>query len=77
MPTVEIWKRDRSGNNDSKLGQGTGDKDGATVTLQAWGERAGVANGTKYNLKVDRTWYSGTAQVPPPPGAVAHFTGVE
>jgi len=76
MSTVEIWKRDRSGNNDSKLGDGQGDKNNDTVTIQAWGERAGVANGTRYNLKVDKKWYSGTAQVPAPAG-VAHFTGVE
>jgi hypothetical protein len=40
METVEIWKRDRNGGNDSKLGGG--DKSGATMTVQAWDERAGV-----------------------------------
>jgi hypothetical protein len=77
MATVEVWKKDKNQNNVSKLGQGTGNKDGATVTITAWTDKPGLVNGTTYGLKVDKAWYSGTAAAAPPAGAVAHFTGVE
>jgi hypothetical protein len=76
MPTVEVWKQDKKGSNSLKLGQGTGNKDGSTVTITAWTNQPGLVNGTTYGLKVDRAWYSGTAAAAPV-GAVAQFTGVE
>ena len=76
MPKVEVWKPGRGTNFGLKLGEGQGDKNNDTVTIQTWTTTAGLQAGKTYGLKVGGVSYAGTAQVPPPHG-VAHFTNVE